>query len=97
MDSTEISINNVDLTVSYEYHRACKGAMDSLGGIIGAGPPLEPDEPAYVEICSVKLGRNNDGILGDVDIYELLHHTMIAQIEDKVMNSLMYDYDPSDE
>jgi hypothetical protein len=50
---------DIDVEVSYVYHRAYKGARDSIGGVRNAGPPLEPDEPAYIEITSVK--GINDG------------------------------------
>lgn len=42
------------VTVAYNYFRGCRGARDSLCGVRGAGPPLEPDEPPSVEIISVK-------------------------------------------
>lgn len=44
----------VEVEVSYTYVPASRGARDSLGGRRGAGPPLEPDEPATVEINSCK-------------------------------------------
>ena len=34
----------------FEYHRAYKGARDSISGVRGAGPALEPDEPAHFEL-----------------------------------------------
>ena len=43
----------VEVEVEYTYHRARRGARDSLCGKRGAGPPLEPDEPAEIEIDSV--------------------------------------------
>ena len=43
----------VEIEVEYTYHRARRGARDSLCGKRGAGPPLEPDEPAEIEIDSV--------------------------------------------
>lgn len=44
-----------EIEVNYAYHRGCRGARDSLGGVRGAGPPLEPDEPPSVEIQSVMM------------------------------------------
>ena len=35
------------------YHPPCRGARDSPCGIRGAGPPLEPDEDASIEIETV--------------------------------------------
>lgn len=43
----------LELEVDYTYHRASRGARDSLGGRSGFGPALEPDEDAFVEINSV--------------------------------------------
>lgn len=44
--------NEIPITVRVEYahHRAIRGRRDSLCGVRGAGPQLEPDEPACVEI-----------------------------------------------
>ncbi len=43
----------IPIDVEYSYYKGSKGARDSLGGIPGAGPALEPDEPASIEIESV--------------------------------------------
>lgn len=45
----------LEVVVTYSYHGAIKGARDTIGGVRNAGPPLEPDEPAHVEIESVKI------------------------------------------
>jgi hypothetical protein len=61
----ETLVNGNDVTrvhevaVEYSYYGATRGARDSLGGIRGAGPALEPDEPAHVEIESV---TDEDGL-----------------------------------
>jgi hypothetical protein len=46
---------DLDAEITFDYQRARRGARDSLGGIRGAGPPLEPDEPESVEITSVTV------------------------------------------
>jgi hypothetical protein len=55
-----------DVEVQFEYHRANRGARDSLCGVRGAGPALEPDEPAHIEIesvFSIETGK-------EVDLYD---------------------------
>jgi hypothetical protein len=47
-DDAEITV-----TVDYSFSRARRGARDSLCGVRGAGPPLEPDEDEEIEIQSV--------------------------------------------
>jgi hypothetical protein len=42
------------------YHKAHRGARDSLCGVRGAGPQLEPDEPAEIEIGSVTDSEGNE-------------------------------------
>ena len=42
----------IDVIVDYNYHRARRGARDTIQRP-GDGPPLEPDEPERVEICGV--------------------------------------------
>jgi hypothetical protein len=41
------------ITAEFKYYPPSRGARDSLGGKHGAGPPLEPDDPADIEIVSV--------------------------------------------
>jgi hypothetical protein len=48
------------VTVEYNYYPGCKGARDSLGGVRGAGPPLEPDDPPELEILHVWTGDGAD-------------------------------------
>ncbi len=43
-------IDDVPIVVSYEAHKACRGATDGPGG-----PKLSPDEPAWIEIDFVVL------------------------------------------
>jgi hypothetical protein len=39
----------IELECRFDYTPACRGQRDSCGGVRGAGPPLEPDEPAHCE------------------------------------------------
>ena len=72
MSQKKITIE-VEATVDYTYHRACKGARDSCGGVRGAGPALEPDEPAHVEINSITVEGG--------DVQDELPKTTIEAIE----------------
>ena len=44
----------IEVECRFEYHAACRGARDSCGGVLGAGPQLEPDEPAMLEFYEAK-------------------------------------------
>jgi hypothetical protein len=39
----------IDVECEFSYHKAYRGARDTLCGVRGGGPPLEPDEPAHFE------------------------------------------------
>ena len=75
-----------EVVADVEYHRAYRGQRDSCGGVRGAGPPLEPDEPAGFEIGSVTDG---DGNAIDVDkkleerIYEEANEQMVNEKENQ--------------
>lgn len=42
-----------DIVVHFTHYPGCRGARDSLCGVRGAGPPLEPDEDPEIEITQV--------------------------------------------
>ena len=46
----------IEVEVKFAYHPACRGKRDSLGGKRGAGPALEPDEPATLEFETATAG-----------------------------------------
>lgn len=70
----------VQVEVEYTYHRAHRGARDNLCGKRGAGPPLEPDEPAEIEIESVL-----DAVSGaDVELSNAEHDRIIDAIADSL-------------
>ena len=46
----------IEVDVQFDHHPACRGQRDSLGGKSGAGPALEPDEPACLEFVEAKAG-----------------------------------------
>jgi hypothetical protein len=73
---TELDVN-LPVVVNYTFTSASRGARDSLGGKRGAGPPLEPDEPAEVEIESV--------IYKGVDIVE---HVDTDDLATEILDSL---------
>lgn len=51
---------DIDIEVEYVVRPGCRGRRDSLCGVAGAGPALEPDEPATVEIISAKDAKGNE-------------------------------------
>lgn len=57
-----------DIEVEFEYHRAYRGARDSLCGVRGAGQPLEPDEPESIEFVSATDAEGNDFELTDSEL-----------------------------
>jgi len=79
MSIISIEVDGVSLLVEYTYHKASRGARDSLGGIAGAGPPLEPDEPESVDVESVR---------SDDDIQGLLSEDQIEQITRAILEKL---------
>jgi len=46
----------IEVEVRFDYHPGCRGARDSCGGVLGAGPPLEPDEPPTLEFIGATAG-----------------------------------------
>ena len=50
----------IPVVVEYRYHAGRRGARDTLCGVRGAGPPLEPDEPSEIELISVKEANGNE-------------------------------------
>ena len=50
------------IRVEFTAWPGCRGARDSLCGVRGAGPPLEPDEDPEVEITGVSLTATGGAI-----------------------------------
>lgn len=40
----------IPVLVYYSEYAGCRGKRDTLCGVRGTGPQLEPDEPAHVEV-----------------------------------------------
>jgi hypothetical protein len=59
---------------------------DSLGGKRGAGPPLEPDEQAYIEIGQAFV-LNDEGSTGPK--VDDLTDSEILKIEDEIMQHIL--------
>lgn len=80
MSRTTVEICHAGLVLEVEVSTwlATRGARDSLGGRPGAGPPLEPDEPAGFDIEKITVKD-----IDDVDaIYELVEAELIEQGKD---------------
>lgn len=77
------------IEVDYDFIRASKGARDSLGGVRGAGPPLEPDEPAHCELTEArawtdpKAGPDDPG----VNIWTLLTKDQREALEEACLEN----------
>jgi hypothetical protein len=71
--TTTLTREDKDVTVSveYEYTPGCRGTRDSLGGVAGAGPALEPDEGPEVEILSAEMDDGNALELTEYEISSL--------------------------
>lgn len=64
-----------EATVDYTYYPPCRGARER-----GTGVPLEPDDPAVVEINSIKI----DDIPYDLpeQVEEAIRDTILEEIKD---------------
>ncbi|SRR6266550_294875 len=78
--------NDVPVVVEYTYHRACRGQRDSLGGVRGAGPLLEPDESASIEIVSVKDAVGEEVILSGRQ-YDAIQEAVWGHLQDAAANA----------
>ena len=59
--------------VTGTYVPPSRGARDSLGGIAGAGPALEPDEPPDFEIDTVKDMHGKEVEVNDDDLEKIIN------------------------
>ena len=59
LDDVTVTVEGVPIRVYLECWPATRGARDSLDGVAGAGPPLEPDELADFEIVAAYVGRHD--------------------------------------
>jgi len=75
---TELEFQGVPMTVEYTYHPGTHGARDRFG------VPLEPDEPATIEISDVRVA--------DVDVWTLIEDD-VEKIEDLIMQQKESEYD----
>jgi len=68
-----------EITVVYDYYKATRGKCDSCGGVRNAGAPLEPDEPAHVDITSV--------LLDEQEILDELSPLQVERLEGKCLEN----------
>jgi hypothetical protein len=64
------------------YRKAHRGARDSLCGIRGAGPQLEPDEPAEIEIGTVTDAAGNE-----IDVDKKLEARIYEEANEAIENA----------
>jgi hypothetical protein len=90
-----------EIEVFYTYHRACRGQRDSCCGVRGAGPPLEPDEPAMVEVDRAMM---HDPTFHDraamTDVWDQLSEKQQERIEEECLQATSEpperEYDPAE-
>ena len=70
------------------YHRAYRGQRDSCGGVRGAGPPLEPDEPAHFEI-----GSFTDGAGNEIDVDKKLEQRILEEADERMEKEMEKEMD----
>ena len=75
--SITITLDGIDFDVDYTYTPPYRGARDSLNGVRGAGPPLEPDEDESIEIDKVYIE--------DVELTDFLSIETIHRLENAVL------------
>lgn len=76
-------INDKDVVVEYNYYPPSRGARDSLSGRRNAGPPLEPDDDAEIEIVDVR-----DAVTDDPVDYDSDEDTFIERAFEDVNNKI---------
>ena len=76
MSTKTITVYGIELEIEYTYHPPYKGARDSLAGIPGAGPPLEPDEEEYFEFA--RISHKGE------DITDLISESALDKIEEQL-------------
>lgn len=82
-----ITYLGIELDIYFTHSKGYCGARDSLNGIAGAGPPLEPDEPASIEIKKI-LHKGED--IFDL-IGEFQHLKILERLEEELQNEPDYD------
>jgi hypothetical protein len=77
----DVTIIDAELDVTYRSYKAHRGARDSFMGRPGAGAQLEPDEPAGIEIESIKL-FGHEVEVSEKDL-ENIEEKILAEMEGK--------------
>lgn len=71
--SKTITYLGIELDIYFIHDKGYRGTRDSLNGIAGAGPPLEPDEPE--EIIIEMITHKGE------DILDLISNSMLEKIQ----------------
>src|SRR5688572_28893482 len=84
-----------NLKVEWSLYPGCRGARDSCGGVAGAGPALEPDEPAELEFIKAVNEKNEQVELTDSEIESAMESAweQLAEAEEPPEPDYDFSYD----
>lgn len=74
-------VDVIEVAVEYTAYPAYRGKRDSLCGKRNAGPQLEPDEPAHVEIAFVTNLATGE----EVELTNAEQERIVDRIEDELL------------
>lgn len=75
------------VVIEFDYHAGCRGHRDKYGA------PEEPDEDAWVEITSVKIGTGEHAM----DVMQWLEQEQVDELAAEIQQSYESDQEPDDD
>lgn len=69
------------ISVDYTFLPGSRGARDTLCGVRGAGPPLEPDDPPEIEVSKILDLDTQKEVKVTDDEYEKIIDAICEQME----------------